>query len=154
MCVCGGGCACVHVCRLQVDDGNDTPSLFHFIPWGRVSQSNPNLIDMTNLTNQLVLGSPVSTLPGWNWRRSATTTLNLCGPRDPNSSPYTFMARAITTKPPTNLILSTYYFTVHPNCPLCLLAPSATLITTLLCFLSISHAGDIYRAFTVCRALL
>lgn len=113
---------CVCVCGLQVDVGNDTPSLFHFIPWGRVSQSNPNLTNMASLTNPLFLVSPVSTFPGWNWRQSATNTLNLCGPRDPNSSPYIYTARALTTNQTTDLILSTIFHGA-PQTVLCAFSP-------------------------------
>lgn len=58
----GSGCMCMCIWKLKTDDGNQPQSLLHHIHRGRDSQSNPELIDVSNLTIQLALRIPLSLL--------------------------------------------------------------------------------------------
>ena len=44
----------------EFDVENHLPLLFHLIHGGRLSQSNPELIDLASPTSQFVLGIPLS----------------------------------------------------------------------------------------------
>lgn len=65
-CVWAHMCTCM--CKPEVNVRNQHHPLFHFIHWGRVPQSNPELADMASFASLLVLGMPCTTFPDWNCR--------------------------------------------------------------------------------------
>lgn len=91
--VCGVWCACTW--RPEVGIGSHPLSLFHLTPHHRVSQSNPELVNMASLASPLSLGISCSAFLG------PKLTWDLCGiPANLNSSPHTGTAWVLVAAEP------------------------------------------------------